>query len=105
MATECVGFGVVQRTTAFTVKFAGTGTATRASFVGFRLLPNGHPGLRLTGTAGKVYTIQRVGNLDSPTGNSVGPATMNASGASGAAVFEDTDSGLTFPAFSLSLSN
>ena len=96
---QMVGYGAVQRNTSFTLKAAGadgTVTLTPAKFTNYRVLANGHPEFNLSGTAGKIYTIQRAGNLTNPSWSALGPVTINASGT---AVFEDTDAALKLPVF------
>jgi hypothetical protein len=100
---QMAGYGSVWRTTDFTLKTAGgTGTTEPAKFTSYRLLPNGHPELTLSGTAMRSYMVQRTGSLTNPNWANVGSATMNASGT---VVFEDTDATLAFPAFYRALGN
>jgi len=102
---QMAGYGVVQRNTSFALKAAstgGAGTAVPARFASYRVLPNGHPEFNLSGTAGKIYAIHRAGSLTNPTWSVLSPVTMNASGA---AVFEDADAALKFPAFYRAVSN
>jgi hypothetical protein len=102
---QMVGYGAVQRNTSFALRTRGTGgsgTAVPARFTGFRVLPNGHPEFNLSGSAGKIYTIQRAGSLTNPAWSDLNPVTMNAAGA---AVFEDADSALKFPVFYRAVSN
>ncbi len=100
---QMVGYGAVQRDTSFALKTgSASGTAVPANFTSYRVLPNGHPEFNLSGTAGKIYMIQRTGSLTSPSWSMLSPVTMNASGA---AVFEDTNAALTFPAFYRAVGN
>ena len=101
---QMAGYGAVQRTTSFTLMTAGgTGNGTApATFTSYRVLANGHPQFSLSGTAGKSYTIQRAGTLTNPNWMMAGTVTMNASGN---ATFEDSTSGLTFPAFYRAVGN
>lgn len=108
---QMAGYGVVQRSTTFALKAKGTGgtggnggtnTVSPAKFTSFRVLPNGHPELTLSGSAGKNYTIQRESSLALPAWNALGPVTMSASGT---AVFEDKDAALKFPAFYRAVGN
>jgi len=101
---QMFGYGAVQRTTSFilqTTSGPGPGTAP-ATFTSYRVLSNGHPQFNLSGTAGKSYTIQRAGRLVNPNWTTAGTVTMNASGQ---AVFEDSTSGLVFPAFYRAVGN
>ena len=100
---QMAGYGVVQRNTSFALKAGSTGgTTVPAKFASYRVLPNGHPELNLSGTAGKIYTIHRAGSLTSPTWSVLSPVTMNASGI---AVFEDAGVALKFPTFYRAVSN
>jgi len=100
---QMVGYGAVLRNTSFALKAASAGgTVAPANFTGYRILPNGHPELNLFGSAGKIYNIHRTGSLASPTWSILSPVTMNASGT---AVFEDTNTALTFPAFYRAVGN
>ncbi len=102
---QMAGYGVVQRNTTFALKAAstgGTGTAVPAKFASYRVLPNGHPEFNLSGTAGRIYTIQRAGSLMSAAWSVLSPVTMNASGT---ALFEDADAALKFPTFYRAVSN
>lgn len=81
------GFGIVSRSTEMTLRTGAPAAADPAKFTGYRLLPNGHPELTLTGTPGATYAIQRASSLASggAAWSEVGNVTMNASGE---AVFE-----------------
>ena len=90
------GYGAITRSTHFRVATKGaTLPPAAARFTAYRLLPDGKPELTLTGTAGRVYTIQRA---TAPTGavwTVAGSATM---GANGQAVYVDPAPG-TFPVY------
>ncbi len=93
------GFGDLVRNTSFTIKTVGGGSVVlpaAARFVGFRLLPNGNPEFNVTGTASKVYTVQRTGQVASVNWTDVGTATM---AADGTAIFEDKQTPKSFPLF------
>lgn len=111
---QMVGYGLVQRSTTFTLKSKGAGstggnggggntnTVAPAMFTSFRVLANGHPQLNLSGSGGKNYMIQRAGSLPASSWNSLGSVTMNASGTG---IFEDIDTALKFPAFYRAVEN
>jgi hypothetical protein len=109
---QMAGSGSVNRNTSFEFQTTGDGTgsgggtlpppAAAARFTAFRLLPNGHPELTLTGTASHSYTIQRKGNILATIWTAAGTVTVNASGT---VVFEDPASPLVFPVFYRALSN
>jgi len=103
---QMAGSGTVERTTYFTIGtsyLAGTTNVTLPLvFTAYRILPNGHPEMNLTGTAGKLYTILRARSLPSSNWTNVGTVTISASGS---AVFEDTDGALQFPAFYQAVTN
>ena len=104
------GYGNISRVTSFTLKTTGTSggpgggipTGQPANFTGFRLLPNGHPQLDVSGTPAQSYTILRAASLMNPLWITVGNATMNPMGTT---VFEDIDRALTFPAFYKAVNN
>jgi hypothetical protein len=103
-ASGMVGYGAVQRTTVFDLKTSG-GTVVvtgPARFTGFRLLSNGHPEMNLSGTANKVYVIQRSGSLLNALWSPLGNVTMNGTGIG---VFEDSDATLQFPAYYQAVGN
>ncbi len=100
---EMAGFGGVSRSTEFTINTGtGGGAADPARFTGYRLLPNGNPQMNLTGTAAHAYTIQRTSSLVTPAWSNAGTVTMDGAGA---AVFEDTAAGKTFPLFYRAVAN
>ncbi|MBI2924076.1 MAG: Ig-like domain-containing protein [Verrucomicrobia bacterium] len=102
---QMAGYGAVQRSTSFALNTAGTnggGAVAPARFTGYRVSANTRPEFNLSGTAGKMYTIQRTGSLTSPAWSALAPVTMNASGT---AVFEDADATLKFPAFYRAVGN
>lgn len=87
----------------FIAKFQPPGTATQpATFVGYEFLPNGNPGMTITGTALKTYTIRRSPTIVVPSWNGVGSVLTDAQGNG---VFEDIDEALVFPAFYQAVGN
>jgi hypothetical protein len=101
---QMVGSGIVERMTSFTLQAGSSGVVTidPARFTGYRLLPNGHPQLDLTGTPNKPYTIIRTGDINSLIWNSLPAVTMSAGGT---ATFEDTDPTLSLPAYYRAVGN
>ncbi len=98
------GYGLVQRSTSFMLRAGGSDPVpgAPANFSSYRLLSNGHPEFRLSGTAGRAYQVQRAGALGTPGWTDLAPVTLDASGS---AVFEDADVTLKFPAFYRAVSN
>lgn len=99
-----VGYGAVQRTLLFELKTAGGSVVVTAParFTGFLMLANGHPKMDLSGSANKVYVIQRSGSLLNPIWNPLGNVTMNSAGTG---VFEDVDASLQLPAYYQAVGN
>jgi hypothetical protein len=95
---EMVGYGDLVRNTFFSLKTQGSGGVppTAPRFTTFELLPNGNPRFTVTGTAGATYSVQRTQNLTSQSWETIGNVTIPADGG---AVFEDTQSGKSFPLF------
>lgn len=90
------GYGSITRSTHFKVATKGATTPPAAArFTAYRLLPDGKPELTLTGTAGRVYTIQRATAPTGATWTVAGSATM---GANGQAVYVDAAPG-AFPVY------
>ena len=77
-------------------------TTQPATFVGYELLLNGNPGMTISGTALKTYTIRRSGTIADPLWNGIGNISLDAQGRG---VFEDTDEALVFPAFYQAVGN
>ncbi len=79
---QMAGFGAVARNTRFNVRTAGgqLPPAEAASARDARILPSGQPAFDFTGTAGRVYTIQRADNLTAPVWTDVSAVTLGASG-------------------------
>ncbi len=102
---QMAGYGAVQRSTTFPLKTtdpAGTVQLVPAKFTNYRLLPNGNPEFRLSGTAGKIYTLQRANKVPSLNWSALGPVTMDASGNT---VFEDTDTTVKSASFYRAVGN
>ena len=98
------GFGSVSRATTFPLKAANSGTPTvlPAKFLSYRLSPNGHPEMTLSGTAGQSYAMLRSSSLPGTTWVQVGTITMSATGT---ATYEDATSVGQFPAFYQAVGN
>ena len=94
------GNGAVFRSTFFELNSIG-GTSARpatmpATFTLERLPSAAQPELILSGTPGKMYTIQRAASLTNPNWVPAGFVLMNASGN---AVFDETNGAVQFPSF------
>lgn len=98
------GFGSVSRVTTFPLKAAGGGTPTvlPAKFLTSRLLPNGRPGMTLSGTAGQAYAILRSSSLPGTAWAQVGTVTMSSTGT---ATYEDATPIGQLPAFYQAVGN
>jgi hypothetical protein len=100
---QMAGFGNLIRITEFTITTSSGGVVTiPATLSNVRLLPNGNPEFNLTGTAGRSYNILRSGNVGATSWPSIGTVTMDVTGA---AVFEDTQTGKVLPLFYKAVGN
>jgi hypothetical protein len=94
------GFGNRIRSISFTVKtIGGNGggdPAAAARLSTFQVLPNGNPQFTITGTADRVYRVQRAGQVTGVAWQDIGTVTIPGGGSSG---FEDTEAGKTLPLF------
>ncbi len=87
----------------FIARFQPGGSTTKpATFVAFRLLPNGNPELTISGTPLKTYSIRRSATIVSPSWNGAGNVLTDAQGNG---IFKDTDPPLVFPAFYQAVGN
>ncbi len=80
----------------FIAKFLPVVAIQPATFVGFEVLPNGNPGMTISGSPLKTYTIRRSPTIVGPSWNGAGNVLTDAQGRG---VFEDADPALLFPAF------
>ncbi len=99
---EMSGVGMVSRSTGFTLKTGGGGPVDPARFTGYRLLPNGHPQMILTGMAAHSYILQRSDGIGVPIWDQAGTVTLDGTGQ---ATFEDTQPGQAFPLFYRAVAN
>jgi hypothetical protein len=98
-----VGYGAAQRQMSFSLTSTNGAVAiTPAQFTGYRVLPNGHPQMDLSGAPNRIYTIIRSRSILNANWNSSGSVTMSGSGT---AVFEDSDATLKFPAYYRAVGN
>lgn len=86
----------------FIARFRSGATIQPANFLSFDLLPNGNPGMTISGTPSKTYSIRRSATIFNPDWNDVGNVSTDAGGNG---VFEDTDAALVFPAYYQAVGN
>jgi hypothetical protein len=79
---EMAGFAGVSRTTVFTVKTAGPNQPppAAAAIQAARVLANGQFQFEISGSASRLYSVQRTPTLTSPTWGEVGSLTLDAAG-------------------------
>ncbi len=98
--TEMSGFGGQTRSTTFSLSTGNGGDALPATLMGARVLANGKVEISLSGTAARVYTIERATDLAAPDWVLSGTVTLDAGGEG---VFEGPAG--TFPAFYRAVAN
>jgi len=92
------GSGTIGAFTLFTLKTGEGGSTTvgaAANLIESRLLPNGNPQFKVTGTIAHIYAIERTSTVPLNC-NEIGTVTIEVGGN---ATFEDTEPNKTFPLF------